>query len=367
MGFAENRYLIQGPIFTFLLLFYNYFIISSLAYILEFKITTLELISIILILAIIRLVPLRIEMSKTHLITQYLSEFSNLWLWASFMYLFEIIILYFASFIVKIPFNIKLAIVLLVPLFGAIGYYIAHNNYINEHDIYLKEKSERKSKNISIIHISDMHIGSIRKKRTIIQLVRNINKIASEKDNVITIISGDAADGSCPILPDTFIDFKDVKTPVIFTPGNHDYYQGIDNVKLSLKNAGVTILDNENLILDDENLNIIGFKFSFNEKEQEEYTPPIANDKNNVLIYHVPLYWEEFRKIGVDLQLSGHTHGGQFFPATLFVGRQFKYNRGLFNKNNSYLSVTDGVGTFAPPIRLGTRSEIAVLNIHRES
>ncbi|WP_069593143.1 metallophosphoesterase [Methanosphaera sp. WGK6] len=369
--------MIQGPLLTFMLLFYNFFILSSLNNILELSINSYTIFIIVLIIAISRITSMTIERNKTHTITQYLMEFDGIWLWASFMYLFEIIILYVIEQFIIIPLSLKAIFILLIPVLGIIGYYIAHNIYIKEYEIYLNEKSQTQSKPMTIIQISDLHIGSIRREKTLKKVVKAINKIASQKENtqVITVIAGDIADGSCPITPDMFMTFKEATMPVIFTPGNHDYYQGIDNVKTALENAGITILDNENIIYDKENINLIGLKFSFNESEQDDtYQLPIKQDKNNIVIYHAPFYWDEFSKMGVDLELSGHTHGGQFYPAIWFTKRMFKYNRGLFNrqviqengtKTNSYLSVTDGVGSFATPIRLGTHSEVVVLDINR--
>ena len=94
---------------------------------------------------------------------------------------------------------------------------------------------------------------------------------------------------------------------------------------------------------------------------------------NNLLIYHAPDYWKKFVSKGVDLMLSGHTHGGQFIPANFWVKIVYPYINGLYqtqrktnNKiRNFYLSVTTGIGTFGPPIRLGTKSEIVVLDIDR--
>lgn len=357
---------------------YNYFIITSLSTILEINLNLYIIISLVIILAAIRIIPISIERNKSHRITEILVEISGLWLWASFMYLFEIILLYIIGFFIQLSLTIKTIIVLLVPLFMIIGYYVAHHNYIRGYEIYLKEKSEKPSKPVTIIHVSDIHIGSMIHKSTITELVNNINKIAEEKQKentkVITIISGDVADGSSPILPDTFMGFKDAIMPVIFTPGNHDYYQGIDHVKKALENAGVIILDDDNLIYDDVNLNIIGLRFSFDNLDLDNsYKLPISDTMNNILIYHVPQYWDEFSKMGIELQLSGHTHGGQFFPVNYVSKLMFEYSNGLFNRQvtvkdktyRSYLSVTDGVGAFAAPIRLGTHSEIVVLNINR--
>lgn len=316
-----------------------------------------------------------LERYKTRRITQYLTEISGIWLWISFMYLFEIIFFHIADIFIKIPYPVKSGIILLIPLLAVTGYYIAHQPHIKRYDVFLNEKNSTKSKPLTIIHISDIHYGSMVKKKTLLKTVDIINKIASEKENttVITVISGDIADGSCPIHPDAFMPFKEAITSVLFTPGNHDYYQRIDNVKKALENAGIIILDNDNMEYNQENINIIGLSFSFGETNIP-YTLPVMDDKNNILIYHVPQYWKEFSDMSIDIELSGHTHGGQFPPATQFTELLFKYNHGLYSRKikedntvrTAYLSVTEGVGFFAAPIRLGTHSEIVVLNVKRK-
>ena len=321
---------------------------------------------------------MQIERKKSHKITRLLVEISGIWLWMSFMYLFLNIALFIADHITPIPNSIKLPVLLLiVPIFAIIGYVNAHRNYIRSYDLYLKNRSDKQPEDVCIIHISDLHIGSSRTDTTIKQVVENINKIAQQKqkENIktLTIISGDISDGSAPVLPDSYDELKKAEMPVIFTPGNHDYYQGIENVKKALENANVIILDDENMIYDDMGLNIIGLSFSF-DVNNNEYKIPISDYLNNILIYHVPELWDELSKQKIDVELSGHTHGGQFYPMNFISEKIFKYNRGLFRNHikdddkgdyNSYLSVSEGVGTFAAPIRLGTHSEIVVLNINR--
>ena len=72
---------------------------------------------------------------------------------------------------------------------------------------------------------------------------------------------------------------------------------------------------------------------------------------------------ETAKKAGVDIQLSGHTHAGQFYPFNLFVKMMFPYLRGLYEKEGSYLYVSQGTGTLGPPMRLGSRCEITLLNL----
>ena len=92
----------------------------------------------------------------------------------------------------------------------------------------------------------------------------------------------------------------------------------------------------------------------------------IDSDALNILNYHVPYYWEEFSDLGFDIQLSGHTHGGQFYPAVFFSNLIFKYNKGLFkNEYGKYLNVTTGVGCMDISMRWGTKSEINVLKLKK--
>lgn len=378
MDFIKQREYIHGPILTIILIFCNYFVIGGIYTLLGWIINDYILFGISVIIALLYYIPLECERKKSRKITRILTEISGVWLWASLMYVFLIIIIFALDHISIIPNNIKIPIFLTIPVLGIAGYYNAHHNYIRAYELYLKDKTpENPADDVCIIHLSDLHIGSSRTHTTLKQTVDNINRIAKIKSNegvrCITIISGDIADGSSPILTDSFIEFKDATMPVIFTPGNHDYYQGINNVKRALHKANIIILDNENKIYKDVGLNIVGLSFSFSEK-QKEYEIPIVKDLNNVLIYHVPMYWEDVAKEGIELELSGHTHGGQFIPITLFTKMQFKYNHGLFDAKvktntgetiNSYLSVSEGIGTFATPIRLGTRSEIVVLDIKR--
>ena len=183
----------------------------------------------------------------------------------------------------------------------------------------------------------------------------------------MAIISGDLADGSSVVESHDFDELKGVKMPIIFTPGNHDFYPGIDDVVDACRNAGIIVLDNDKFEF--KNLNIYGLTFSFEDIEMptiEEIRNNINPDLVNIINYHVPYYWDEFSAMGFDIQLSGHTHGGQFYPAINLTKLMFKYNNGLF-KNNSgkYLHVTTGVGSMDTPMRWGTDSELVVLKLRK--
>ena len=153
--------------------------------------------------------------------------------------------------------------------------------------------------------------------------------------------------------------------PIIFTPGNHDFYPGIKNVIEACENAGIIVLDNDSIELN--GLNIFGLTFSFGDREVPQIDESlIRDDMVNIINYHVPYKWKEFSELGFDIQLSGHTHGGQFYPVVWFANRMFEYNIGLFkNDLGKYIHVTTGVGSMDTPMRWGTDSEIVVLKLRK--
>lgn len=90
-------------------------------------------------------------------------------------------------------------------------------------------------------------------------------------------------------------------------------------------------------------------------------------NKANILINHFPVVWANTRSLGIDTQLSGHTHGEQFYPFNLFVKRAFPYLKEIFEEDSKYLSVTNGLGTLGPPMRIGTESEIVILDLKKRT
>lgn len=113
----------------------------------------------------------------------------------------------------------------------------------------------------------------------------------------------------------------------------------------------------------DNNLNDVGRDTNKNNKDSEI---EIDVNKTSILLHHVPVDWELFKDIGIDLVLSGHTHGGQFFPFNYFVKKVFPHIRGLYGDNGKYLYVSDGIGTLTPPMRLGTTAEMAVFQLRKK-
>jgi predicted MPP superfamily phosphohydrolase len=188
----------------------------------------------------------------------------------------------------------------------------------------------------------------------------------------LAIISGDLADGSCIIEEDSFMPLSDVDMPIIFSPGNHDFYPGIDNVFNACNAAGIIVLDNEQI--DFKDLSIFGFSYSFDSLlpvSEQTLRDAVKEDSVNLMIYHVPQKWEEFSDLGFNLQLSGHTHGGQFHPVTFLANILLSYNMGLFERiaggKKAYLHVSTGVGVMDYPMRWGTDSELVILKLRKDN
>jgi len=121
----------------------------------------------------------------------------------------------------------------------------------------------------------------------------------------------------------------------------------------------------------DERMELNGLRIigsAFPERWQKKDLGPVLKDldlsKPNILLIHAPTQVETARKAGIALQLSGHTHNGQMFPLKLFTSLIFKgYDYGLHRQGDFSIYTSSGAGTWGPPMRLGSRSEIVVLTL----
>ena len=326
MEFIKVRSIINGPVQAILLTIFYYFL---LFYILNlfYPLNNSQIAIIAIFLGLIKLSATLIETYRSNPITRFLMEGSEIIMWASLIYLFEVIAIYLFQWLI-FPISITLIVVLLciVPIIGIYSYYKAHTLKVNEYVLYLEDLTE----DLDIVHFSDVHIGSIRNYKLLFKISNEINKINPD----LAIISGDLADGSSPIKEDAFKDLSKSKIPIIFTPGNHDYYPGIKNVINACKNAEIIVLDDD--FMDFKGCRIYGMSFN----SSLEYFK-LNSDQVNILIYHIPTNWNMFSKLGFNIQLSGHTHGGQFYPANLWVKAFFPYLKGLYENKGNYLSDSD--------------------------
>ena len=352
MSFTAKRALLIAPfymLFEFFLLKYVFLLVGGIdeGYILILA----------FLIGVIHFMPLIFESKKSRGITRFLTVLDGIWMWASLMFLIDIVFIYIAGRFVVLPFEAILILLLIVPILGIYNYWKARNLVVHEKTIELANLE----RDINIAHLSDIHFGSLRHKKIIEDIADKLNGLDCE----LAIISGDLADGTSIVEPDDFMAFRNVGMPIVFTPGNHDFYLEIDDVIAACRKAGIIVLDNQSMEF--ECLNVYGLTYSFEDRSKPELDESLIKRKKvNVLIYHVPYYWEEFSAQGFDVQLSGHTHGGQFYPAVWFGNLIFKYNMGLFkNDLGRYIHVTTGIGFTGTPMRWGTDSEIVLLRLKK--
>ena len=357
MSFRTRRVIFSTPfymLFEFFLLKYIFLLIGGL--------NDFYLLILTIIIGLIRLIPVFVEARKSNVITRFLSTVDGIWMWFSVMFFIDIVIIYVTGQFIRIPQEIIWVLLAIVPILAIYNYHKAHKLVVNEKTLEFDDLDHE----INVVQLSDVHFGSVRHKQIIKQISDKLKELESTCD--IAIISGDLTDGSSIVLEDDLDYFRKVDMPIVFTPGNHDFYMGISNVIKACKHAGIIVLDNDNY--EYENLNIYGLTYSFEDIETpapEEIKEKINPDKINIINYHVPYEWEKFSKLGFDIQLSGHTHGGQFYPVVWIAEIMFKYNMGLFKTDsNKYIHTTTGVGSMDTPMRWGTDSELVILKLRKK-
>ena len=223
--------------------------------------------------------------------------------------------------------------------------------------------------------LSDTHLGHFRGKRHVQRLVNMVNKA----DPDIVFFTGDCFESPYNLNLETVEPLKQVKAPIYFVAGNHDGYVGTDSVKNLLRQVGVNVMDTE--VAEDCGLHIVGLDYMrADEQDVNHMHAPVGDatiesvsktlikkgDLPIVVLHHNPCGGEYLEKAGVDLYLAGHTHGGQLYPLIWINDRAFQFNRGLYRLGNMQVYTSCGSGTFGPPIRLGTRSEITVMEMRNQ-
>ncbi|MBN2730255.1 MAG: metallophosphoesterase [Bacteroidales bacterium] len=232
-------------------------------------------------------------------------------------------------------------------------------------------ESDKITEDIRIMHISDVHLGHLRGQGFLENIIEKTNR---ENPDLI-MITGDLFDGTANLNDNIFQIMKKFNAPVYFVEGNHDGYTGAEIIKQKLRNNGVHVLENE--IVDFGEIQIIGlnhmsadqstrnFHANNHKKTIEEVLSKmeIDHDKPCVLMHHSPEGLKYVSANSIELYLSGHTHGGQLFPVNLIAELMFPFNKGLHKEGESTIYVSTGVGTFGPPMRVGTVSSITLIKI----
>jgi len=191
----------------------------------------------------------------------------------------------------------------------------------------------------------------------------------------VIFITGDLFDGKIRLNDENLEPLKQLTAPVYFVEGNHDGYTGASNIKARLRRIGVHVLENQLVKLEDFQLiglnhmladeNALDMHGSGEHATIRSVMADMEIDRTtpSILLHHSPDGMKYVNEKGIDLYLAGHTHAGQLFPINYLNDLLFAYNKGLHNYNGTQIYVSHGAGTFGPPMRVGTRSEITMIKL----
>ncbi len=234
------------------------------------------------------------------------------------------------------------------------------------------EKVDVKIKNLKqeykIVQLSDIHIGGLIDEEFIRDIVNKVNLLKPD----MVAITGDLVDIDINKAKDALDALKGLESKygTYFIVGNHEYFHGIDRIINKVKSLGIRVLENENVYIGEEGrgFNLAGVYDVFGYRI-DSHIPDIdkalkdKKDSPTILLAHQPRFIEEVGD-GVDLILSGHTHGGQLLPFRFLVSLVQPYISGLHQHNkNLQIYVNKGTGFWGPPMRLGASSEITEINL----
>jgi len=218
---------------------------------------------------------------------------------------------------------------------------------------------------VRIVHLSDIHLGAVYGKGFISRLVDGTNDLKPD----LVAITGDLLDGSGKLDYEKVRPLERLTAPAFFVTGNHENYEGADQCCRLIARSGVCVLRNQ--VADCSGLQIIGMDApqsgggsgEINHSRQLSGIPLVDPSRPAVLLYHIPLGLKQAARRGVDLVLSGHTHNGQMFPFSLFLPLAYRHYAGHRRIDEMDVVIYQGVGTWGPPMRIGSRSEIVVIDL----
>ena len=225
---------------------------------------------------------------------------------------------------------------------------------------------------LTIAQISDIHIGATATAKETERIAQIVNSLKPD----LIAVTGDLVDGLVPDLAPDLQPLFAMQAPlgVHFCTGNHEYYVGWKPWCDHLKANGWKVHLNDHQVLrrGGASLLVAGIP----DRRAPRFEPSHACDIEKtcgsappsdfkLLLAHQPRSIKEIPKGRFDLMLSGHTHGGQFFPFTILVHLAQPLVAGLYRRKDMWVYVNRGTAHWGPPIRLGSRQEVTLLTLKR--
>lgn len=221
-----------------------------------------------------------------------------------------------------------------------------------------------------IVQITDIHVSPTVKRPYVAGIVSKVNQLDAD----IVALTGDLVDGSVRRLSGDVEPLANTSSRYgnFFVTGNHEYYSGAPAWIRKVQSLGFTVLNNSHRIITHRNRKILlggvtdykaGQFYTSHRSDPQRALRGAPPADFKILLAHQPKNIFAAAQAGFDLQISGHTHGGQFFPWNFMVHFFQPYVAGLHRHENTQIYISRGAGYWGPPLRLGAPSEITLLRL----
>lgn len=225
---------------------------------------------------------------------------------------------------------------------------------------------------LNIVVASDLHLGKIIGNSRLGSIVRKINELQPD----LVLLPGDVVDESADHLKEeeTIRRLLEIRSRygVFAVTGNHEYYANLPATVAELERGNVRVLQDAWVKIADS-FYLIGRKdrtaehYGGGRRPLRELLEGVDRRYPLILMDHQPFHLEEAKDNGIDLQVSGHTHHGQLFPFNLITRMVYELSWGYLSKGETHYYVSSGVGTWGPPVRIGSVPEIVQIKVRFES
>jgi len=263
---------------------------------------------------------------------------------------------------------VSMVLLLLVIIIVGAGAWNSRHPVITRYQLSLAKPANVSS--LHVVMVSDLHLGLVVDKVRLAGLVTKINDLNPD----LVMMPGDIIDGDLQLVMRENMGDElrriESRYGVYACLGNHEYYSGdIDEVDYFLRQAGITLLRDQVVLIGDS-IYLAGRSMkSENPMSRDksvrlpELLAAIDRNKPVLVMDHVPARITEAAQAGVDLLLCGHTHLGQMWPLNHITRRVFVADYGHYQQQSLQALISNGVGTWGPPIRVGNRPEIVDITI----
>jgi len=247
------------------------------------------------------------------------------------------------------------------------GHWNATNSKVSTFDLVVAKPLPKPE--FRLVVVSDIHMGTIVSKERVRILVEEINALSAD----LVLLPGDMLDEDLkPVVQGNlgaYLTRIQSRYGVYASTGNHEYIGGVNLGVRYLEDHGVRVLRDEWVMVADAIVvvgreDVAAARFAgVQGKSLAEIMKGVDRRKVLIVLDHTPVRLKEAEDERLDLSLSGHTHHGQFWPWNLLTKAMYEVSRGYLKKDSTHILVSSGYGTWGPPVRIGSRSEILLVKL----